>query len=274
MVQVSTILAFHAHPDDEVLLTGGTLARLASEGHRVIVAVATDGVMGAATAGAGASARLDELQASAAALGIARVAHLGYADSGHGPLLYPDPPDRVRFARAAIDEAAERVADLLREERVDVLLSYDPHGGYGHRDHVKVHEVGGRAAAIASTPRVLQATLPRESMVWLLSVARFLRLALRHEPEVVRPAYSPRSATTHRVDVRPFVPQKRAALAAHRSQVYRRGRGGGLLGALLRLPTPIFGLVMGWEWFVEEDAATPVSTTLGDILQPASAAGG
>jgi LmbE family N-acetylglucosaminyl deacetylase len=69
MARMATIVAFHAHPDDEVLLTGGTLARLAAEGNRVIVVVACDGVMGPAT-GPGGQARLDMLRASAAALGV------------------------------------------------------------------------------------------------------------------------------------------------------------------------------------------------------------
>lgn len=86
MTGMATVIAFHAHPDDEVLLTGGTLARLAAEGSRAIVAVATDGVMGPA-AGEGAGTRLAELRASTAALGVARVVHLGYVDSGHGPLF-------------------------------------------------------------------------------------------------------------------------------------------------------------------------------------------
>src|SRR5581483_1143638 len=85
MLRMATIVAFHAHPDDEALLTGGTLARLAAEGNRVVIVVATDGVMGAAT-GPDGQTRLAELRASAAVLGAARVEHLGYADSGHGPL--------------------------------------------------------------------------------------------------------------------------------------------------------------------------------------------
>ncbi|MDX6393940.1 MAG: hypothetical protein QOJ73_5003 [Streptosporangiaceae bacterium] len=67
MVTVATVLAFHAHPDDEVLLTGSTLAGLAAEGNRVVVVMATDGVMGAAT-GPGGGRRLEELRASAAVL--------------------------------------------------------------------------------------------------------------------------------------------------------------------------------------------------------------
>jgi LmbE family N-acetylglucosaminyl deacetylase len=106
---MATVVAFHAHTDDEVLLTGGTLARLAAEGHRVVIAVATDGIMGPATGPgiwSGTRDRLAELRASAAQLGAARVVHLGYADSGHGPVLFPDPPDRPRFVRADPGEAA------------------------------------------------------------------------------------------------------------------------------------------------------------------------
>ena len=112
---MTTVVAFHAHPDDEVLLTGGTLARLAAEGHRVVIVVACSGSMKGAT-GAG-NPRLQELAASASALGAARVVHLGYADSGHGPVLFPDPAGMLRFVRADLNEAAARLAGVIREER-------------------------------------------------------------------------------------------------------------------------------------------------------------
>ena len=82
MTAVATILAFHAHPDDEVLFTGGTLARLAAEGHRVVIVVARAGGLGAGV-NANPETRLAELRESASWLGVARVAHLGYTDSGH-----------------------------------------------------------------------------------------------------------------------------------------------------------------------------------------------
>lgn len=82
---MATILAFHAHPDDEVLLTGGTLARAAADGHRVVVVVATNSMDGT-------DGRLAELRASAGILGVAEVVHLGYAGSGHGPILFPTRP--------------------------------------------------------------------------------------------------------------------------------------------------------------------------------------
>ena len=85
-----TLLAFHAHPDDESLLTAGTMARAAAQGHRVILVVATDGNEGLASSTFAAGGqlgqrRLDELRTSAQALGVARVEYLGYADSGLGP---------------------------------------------------------------------------------------------------------------------------------------------------------------------------------------------
>jgi LmbE family N-acetylglucosaminyl deacetylase len=246
---VPTVVAFHAHPDDEVLLTGGTLARLAAEGHRVIIVVATDGVMGAAD-GPDGQVRLSELRASASALGAARVVHLGYADSGHGPLLYPDPPDRTRFARADTGEAAGRLADLIRDEGADLLLSYDPRGGYGHRDHLKVHQVGALAAEMTGT-RVLEATLPRELVTMLADPLRLLRLVVRHPRAAIRVAYTPRAAITHRVTVRRYARQKQTALAAHRSLPRAGGRTARLARVMVSLPAPVFGLLFGREWFVE-----------------------
>jgi LmbE family N-acetylglucosaminyl deacetylase len=263
---VTTVVAFHAHPDDEVLLTGGTLARLAAEGHRVVIVVACSGNMTGATGAA--NPRLQELAASASALGADRVVHLGYADSGHGPVLFPDPAGMVRFVRADRDEAATRLAGVIREERAGLLLSYDPHGGYGHPDHVKVHAVGARAAELTGT-RVLEATAPRELAAWALGPMRLLRLAVRYDPREFRLGFSPRSSITHRMDVRKHAAAKRAALAAHRSHWSSGGRSARLARVMIAMPTPVFGLLFGREWFVEPGVtATAVSH---HVLQPAGA---
>lgn len=245
---MATVVAFHAHPDDEVLLTGGTLARAAAEGHRVVIVVATMSVQRP-------SIRMDELRASAAILGVHRVEHLGYADSGHGSTLYPDPPDRQRFVRADTSEAAGLLADILRAEDASVLLSYDRNGGYGHRDHVKVHEVGKHAASLAGV-RVLEATMPRDLVLRLARVVRALRIPFRYNLDELR--YSPSAAITHRVDVRRFARQKQAALAAHRSQVAGQGRLASIMRLMVRLPSPVFGLLAGREWYVDP-ALTPVA---------------
>jgi LmbE family N-acetylglucosaminyl deacetylase len=248
-------VSFHAHPDDEALLTGGTLARLSAEGYRVVVVVACDGIMGSRGSGQavapGGRSRLDELNDSAAVLGVARVAHLGYADSGHGPVLYPDPPDRPRFVRADIGEAAARLASILTQEHAELLLGYDQAGGYGHRDHVAVHRVGRRAASLAGV-RLLEATIPREWAVRTVGLLRVPRLLVRHDARAARTWGTPRSQITHHVHVRRFAARKREALAAHRSQLgFRAGRGSRAFWLLVRLPAPAFGLLLGREWFVE-----------------------
>jgi LmbE family N-acetylglucosaminyl deacetylase len=246
---VTTVVAFHAHPDDEVLLTGGTLAKLAAEGHRVVIVVATDGSMEAS------DRRLRELRASAQTLGAARVVHLGYADSGYGPVLFADPPGRARFARADLDEAAARLAAILREEHAGLMLSYDAAGSYGHRDHIKVHQVGARAARLAGDVRALEATWPRELYAWLYLAAWPGRQVVRYGPRAARLAGSPRAAITNRLNVRRYAAQKQAALAAHNSQHSGSSRAARLMRLLIRLPVPVFGALLGYEWFAESGRA-------------------
>jgi LmbE family N-acetylglucosaminyl deacetylase len=264
---MATIVAFHAHPDDETLLTGGTLTLLAARGHRTVLVAATDGHVDEF---AGPIApRLAELHAAAAALGVARVAHLGYADSGHGAVLYPDPPGRVRFVHAELDAAAARLATILREEEADVLLSYDVNGGYRHRDHVRVHEVGRRAAELAGVARVLDATVPREGVQRLLRVLGRLRMTGGYDADELWSGYLPRHAITHRVPVRRAAARRKRALAAHRSVVTGSSRFAFIATTLLRMPAPLLGLVMRWEWYAEEGAVRPDSGPLDDILIPA-----
>jgi len=256
---MATIVAFHAHPDDEVLLTGGTIARLSAEGHRVIIAVACDGDV---WDGPDRGRRLAELQASAAILGADRVVHLGYADSGYGPVLFDDPPGRTRFARADVEEAAGKLTALLAEVQADLLLSYDPGGGYGHRDHVRVHQVGARAARLAGV-RVVEATVPREVVIRFARPLLLLRLLSRHRLVEMRGYGLPQSAITHRVDVRRYAAQKRAALAAHRTPVSAQGRSGRLFRLLTKAPLPAYRAVCGTEWFAEPGGRT------GELVGPA-----
>jgi LmbE family N-acetylglucosaminyl deacetylase len=261
-----TLVAFHAHPDDEALLTSGTMARAAAEGHRVVLVVATDGGLGLASSELSGgsdtklgSVRMAELQASAQALGTSRVETLGYADSGLGPDTPPDPPGQVRFVRADPEEAAERLADLLREEQADVLLTYDANGGYGHRDHVKVHYVGARAAELAGTPRVLQATVPRDQLLRGIRLAgKVYRFPPEFDPSSFERAYTASAAVTHRIGVRRYASQKRASMRAHASQTSADGGADRTLAAFLRIPRPLFDLVFGREWFV--DAGRPAGS--------------
>jgi LmbE family N-acetylglucosaminyl deacetylase len=245
-------VAFHAHPDDEALFTGGTLARCSAEGHRVVLVVATGGERGLSGSGAvGAelgAIRAAELERAARALGVARVVTLGYADSG---MDRPEVPPPGSFCAAPVDEAAARLAEVLAEERADVLTVYDEAGGYGHRDHVRVREVGVAAAALAGTPRVLEATIEREAIQRVIRLVN--RLGVR--PGGMRAAdlagaYRPRAHITHAVDVRRYVRAKQRALAAHASQA-SGGQDVRTVWLLARLPWPLSWAVLGREWFVE-----------------------
>ncbi|MGO1165630.1 MAG: PIG-L deacetylase family protein [Janibacter sp.] len=268
-----TLVLFHAHPDDEALLTAGTMARAAAEGHRVVLVVATDGGLGLTdettfgTKGdALAATRSRELAASADALGVARTVELGYADSGSGPEVFPDPPGGRRFVRVPLDEAATALADVLVEERADVLTTYDPSGGYGHRDHVRVHEVGTRAAQIARERgrpvTVLWATVPRDLLCRAIDlVAKVYRFPPEFDRDGFDRAFSARADITHRIPVRPQARAKRAAMRAHASQGSGSGSGDRTLGMLVRIPRPLYDLVFGREWFIDPEAPEGTART-------------
>lgn len=245
-----TLVALHAHPDDEALTTGGTLAKAAAAGHRVVLVTATDGAVGLAStryAGTLAEVRQAELHQSARVLGVARVELLGYTDSGLGPVRPADPPGQLCFARVPVSEAAERLAGLLREESADVLLSYDLNGGYGHPDHVQVHRVGALAATLARTPRLLEVAVDRP-------IARIM--APKGFPVEAVPA------PTHVVDVRAWIEVKRAAIRAHRSQLTSTGWVPRNNEMLTRLPRRVLERALGWERYV--DPSRPVGSPLLD----------
>ena len=262
-----TIVSFHAHPDDEALLTSGTLARAAAEGHRVVIVVATAGeagLTGDEVDGSGAGLggrRTAELAASARAIGAARVEVLGHPDSGWGAGAGPR---EGAFSALEVEPLAEELAALLRAEEADALTTYDAQGGYGHPDHVQVHRVGLRAAQLAGTPVVLEATVDRDLID---RVVRVLRRVGRIVPVPELPdtatAYTPRGELTHRVDVRRHLGAKCASLRAHASQA--SGGDARTLALLLRLPAPLRRLVLGREWF-REVGRPPGGALLDDVF--------
>jgi LmbE family N-acetylglucosaminyl deacetylase len=249
-VSAQTIVSFHAHPDDEALLTGGTLARAAAAGHRVVIVTATDGGSGLAATRVRSDGRLAvrrraELERAAAALGAAEVHLLGYDDSGMAGTAGEN-----GFARADVDSAAERLVEILRGEAATALTVYDRNGGYGHPDHVQVHRVGVRAAALAATPVVLEATLDRRLLTRALRLMRVTRVGVRIALPQMTEVYSAREDLTHRIDVRDHLAAKRAAMAMHASQL-TSDDGDRTLALCLRLPPPLFRLAFGHEWFTQ-----------------------
>jgi LmbE family N-acetylglucosaminyl deacetylase len=269
-------VSFHAHPDDEALLTAGTLAKAVAEGHRVVLVVATAGEAGLASDdvladGELGERRLAELAESARLIGCARVALLGYGDSGFRTAIGDSgfrtaiAPAAEPFASADADVAAGRLAAILTAEAADVLTIYDPAGGYGHADHVQVHRVGTRAAALASTPVVLEATIDRNLLMRAVALLRRFRWLL---PGLDLPdfsaSYTDRHDLTHRIDVRAQIRVKRAAMAAHVTQASSES-GLRTLGFFLRLPLPLFALAFRYEWFVER-GRRPARPLQNDLL--------
>ena len=257
-----TVIFFHAHPDDEALLTSGTMAKLAAQGHRVVLVVATAGEAGWSSEefradGLLGDRRLSELRRSADALGVSRLEVLGYADSGLSSPTAPPPPGRLpRLVDAAIDDAAGRLARILVAENASVLTSYDANGGYGHPDHLAVHRIGAAAARLAGTPVVLEATVPRDRLLAAARVVnRMLPATRRVDLTPWSVAYSASSEITHCIHVRRQAPQRRASMRAHASQA--TGSGPRTLGVFTRIPPPLFGWVFGREWYREVGVAVP-----------------
>src|SRR5947208_9195882 len=160
-----TLVFFHAHPDDEAIFTGGTMALLARAGWRLVLVLATQGEQGESSPLVGpgvplAVRRVAETAAAAEGLGVERVEFLGSPDSG----MVGDPANEAAgaFSRAPLHEAAARLGQVLAEERPDALVGYDEGGIYGHPDHIAVHRVARRAAGVAGVATVYEATVDRE----------------------------------------------------------------------------------------------------------------
>jgi LmbE family N-acetylglucosaminyl deacetylase len=244
-----TLVFVHAHPDDEALLTAGTMARAVAEGNRVVLVVATDGAAGLTSTDfrddLGAT-RQAELAASAAALGVARTVSLGYPDSG----LDAERPDG--FAHVGRFTIAKRIAAVCDEEGADVLVGYDPSGGYGHPDHLQVHRSVRTAQSLCTRPpRLFEATLPREPIARAAHLAARLRLTpADFDPAEFDRAWTPRAQISHRVDVRGHLAAKDASLRAHASQAAADGTTR-TLAVLTRLPRPVQSLILGTEYYCE-----------------------
>ncbi|MCT9079033.1 N-acetyl-1-D-myo-inositol-2-amino-2-deoxy-alpha-D-glucopyranoside deacetylase [Streptomyces fulvoviolaceus] len=154
------LLLVHAHPDDESINNGATMARYAAEGARVTLVTCTLGELGEVippelrhlTGAALGEYRLGELTAAMRELGVEDFRLLGgtgrYRDSGMMGL--PDNDDPACFWQADVDEAAAQLVEVILEVRPQVLVTYDDNGGYGHPDHIQAHRVAMRAVELAA----------------------------------------------------------------------------------------------------------------------------
>lgn len=267
-----TIVFFHAHPDDEALISAGTIARAVDAGHRVVLVLATDGGAGTfdpsllAPGETLADRRRREARLSADALGVHRLRFLGYSDSGlasEAEIGWP----AGSFCAAEPDEAVDRLLAILREEDADLLVADDSVGGYGHPDHLRVHHVATSAAAMLDLP-FIEVTIDREFLAGGIDLAAGLGLEVPDGfvPPDTSNWYTPHGALTHVVDVSTTLDRKRASMAAHATQASSESADSvRTLAVFIGLPDDIFAIAFASEWFV---AHQPIPAELDDLFTP------
>jgi LmbE family N-acetylglucosaminyl deacetylase len=263
MADQLTIMAVHAHPDDEVISTGGVLARYAAEGIQTVLVTCTNGEQGDAPGGikpgqpghdmsAVRAQRLCELQESAALLGIEHVELLGYRDSGMDGWDANHDPDA--FWNIPLERAAARLGDLMRHYRPQVVVTYDENGNYGHPDHIQANRITLVAAAATDIPAKLYYTaIPRESSREMFTALRARGIIDFEPPDDFG---TPMDQITTVVDVAPYVRRKVKALEAHGSQ--------GDSIPFLRMPSELQQMIFSTESFVRHFnrvAAAPAQET-------------
>ncbi|WP_194892362.1 PIG-L family deacetylase [Catenulispora pinisilvae] len=269
-----TLMAVHAHPDDEATGTGGVLARYAAEGIRTVLVTCTDGGCGDGPGGvkpgepghdpvAVAALRRQELKASCDVLNITHLETLEYADSGMMGWATNDAPES--FWRTPVEQSAVRLAELMRRYEPDVVVTYDENGFYGHPDHIQANRVTVAALALTElTPKVYWTTAPRSAM------RKFMEAMREFDPEWTEPDPAevatvpeiglPDEEITTWVDVSEFGGQKFGALAAHASQ------GENIF--FLKMGQERFTDLMGVETFVrvQDGTATGADALENDLF--------
>jgi LmbE family N-acetylglucosaminyl deacetylase len=251
-----TLMAVHAHPDDEATGTGGVLARYAAEGVTTVLVTCTDGRCGDGPGGvkpgepghdpeAVAALRLEELEASCAALKVSHLEVLGYPDSGMMGWSTNDVAGS--FWTTPVPEAAQRLAALIDRYQPDVIVTYDENGFYGHPDHIQAHRITMAAVELTGSPaKVYWTTVPRSGMEAFGRILRELGVEFP-EPDPDAPLAGPPMGLPDEeistwVDTKAFGAQKFDALAAHASQ------GENIF--FLRMGKEKFTELMGMETFV------------------------
>jgi LmbE family N-acetylglucosaminyl deacetylase len=278
-----TFLAVHAHPDDEASSTGGLFRTLADQRVRTVLVTCTRGEFGDAPGGIKpedeghdaddvAEIRKYELDKAVEILGISRSVRLGYRDSGM--MGWPQNQDPGAFWSTPINEAAERLAAVLMEERPQVVVTYNEHGFYGHPDHIQAHRITMSALSLIDyEPTLYFNAIPN-------SVMAIMRARWEQEEREQRAADAAngieRSADPEMseedliemgtpdeeigaaIDVSAATDAKYDALAAHNSQVGE--------SFWMKMSRDEFKQAMGTEWFVRVTNPKKLSGSVTDIF--------
>lgn len=231
-----SLLAVFAHPDDEAFGTGGTISRYASQGKKVTLICATRGEAGEisdptfATPETLGSVREDELRCAAETMGISELIFLNYRDSGMSGM--PENQDRRAFINAPADQVVRQITASIRRIQPDVVMTFEPHGGYGHPDHIAIHHHTVAAFHAAATPDYLPelGTAWQARRLFFTAIPRSFFVEMRRQmkeaglrTEDMEPLDDPEigwpdELVNVQIDVSSSVEQKWDALHCHRTQ--------------------------------------------------------
>ena len=280
MAETLTLMAVHAHPDDEASSTGGVLARYAGEGIRTVVVTCTNGEFGDGPSGVKpgldghdeaevAQTRLAELREASKILGVNELELLGYHDSGMPEWEYKDRPDA--FCNVPEAEVAARIGALIERYRPQVVITYDDKGAYQHPDHVHASKSAAAAVAATGIPAKLYLTAMRRSD-WTKVMAA-LREAGVDVPDAAamtagerRQMEEEEGRITTTVDIHPVLERKRDALLTHASQISDSW--------FSKIPPDIAAEVFGRESFIRASDTTGAPLPEDDLfagLRPGAA---
>jgi LmbE family N-acetylglucosaminyl deacetylase len=267
-----TLMAVHAHPDDEASSTGGVLALYSAEGVRTVVVTCTNGEFGDSPGGVKpgtdghdeqevAEIRLAELRESAKHLGVTDLELLGYHDSGMVEWEYKSRPDA--FCNVPLDVVAARIGGLIERYRPQVVVTYDPDGAYQHPDHVHASRAAIEAVALTGIPAKLYlAAMPiskwRELWDALKESGADVPDARDFSPEMIQQMEDAERRITTTVDIRPVLARKQAALMAHASQISESW--------FSKIPPEIGERVFGEESFIRAQDSTGAPVPEDDLF--------
>jgi LmbE family N-acetylglucosaminyl deacetylase len=272
MADTLTLMAVHAHPDDESSSTGGVLAKYSDAGIRTVVVTCTNGEFGDTLDGvkpgqdghdeqAVAQIRLAELREACKHLGVTDLELLGYHDSGMPDWDYKDRPDA--FCNIPQDEVAARIGALIEQYRPQVLVTYDDNGAYQHPDHVHAARCAQAAVAATGIPDKLYLTAMRRSGWRRLNEELRARGVDVPDPgeideDTLRQIEESEKRITTDVDIRPVLDRKRAALLAHASQIRESW--------FSKIPPDLIAEVFGHETFIRASDRTGAPVPEDDLF--------
>jgi LmbE family N-acetylglucosaminyl deacetylase len=278
-----TFLAVHAHPDDEASSSGGLYRLLADQGVRTVLVTCTNGECGDAPDGAKPDAdhhdgdevakiRAVELDNAVKILGISRLVRLGYRDSGM--MGWPQNKDPESFWATPVDVAAAKLAEILNEERPQVIMTYNEHGFYGHPDHIQANRITLKALELIDYEPTLYYNAIPDSVfaLWRLRWEQEDRerkeadeaKGIVREPEIPDPDVeefemgTPDDQIGATIDVATVNGAKFDALEAHGSQISD--------SFWMKMGKEEFMKTMNTEWFVRVTNPKNLDGNVADIF--------